>query len=140
MRRRADGELTQDSRRGTAHRRRRGAVSAYHPASSTIEMPSQQSRLSGSTPQPDVDPIEKRLKVELALKLNELIDQHGLSQTQTTRLIRMTPPKASRIRRYKLRNIPLARRMQALVLPDQRVEIVVQPLRQKQTPGITVAT
>ena len=78
-------------------------------------------------------------KAALALKLNELIGQRGLSQAETAHIIGMTQPKVSQVRRYKLQNISLERLMQALVSLDQHVEIVVQPARHEYAPGITVA-
>ncbi|MCK9510557.1 MAG: helix-turn-helix domain-containing protein [Pigmentiphaga sp.] len=85
------------------------------------------------------DAEELTAKVALALKLNELIDQRNLSQTDAAAIIGMTQPKVSQVRRYKLQNISLERLMQALVSLDQHVEIVVQPARREHAPGITVA-
>ena len=85
------------------------------------------------------DADELSAKAALALKLNELIDQRGLSQMEAAAITGMTQPKVSQVRRYKLQNISLERLMQALVAFDQRVEIVVQPARRAQAPGITVA-
>lgn len=78
-------------------------------------------------------------KAALAFKLNALIEQRGLSQSETATITGMTQPKVSQVRRYKLQNISLERLMQALVSLDQHVEIVVQPARRTHTPGITVA-
>jgi predicted XRE-type DNA-binding protein len=50
----------------------------------------------------------------------------------------MTQPKVSQIRRYNLQNIPLERLMQALVLLDQHVEVVVRPARRAHEAGIKV--
>lgn len=85
------------------------------------------------------DAEELSAKAALALKLNELFDQRGLSQTEAAAITGMTQPKVSQVRRYKLRNISLERLMQALVSLDQHVEIVVQPAHQTHAPGITVA-
>jgi len=85
------------------------------------------------------DAKELSAKAALALKLNELIDQRGLSQMAAATITGMTQPKVSQVRRYKLQNISLERLMQALVSLDQRVEIVVQPARRAHAPGITVA-
>jgi len=85
------------------------------------------------------DAGELSVKAALALKLNELIDKRGLSQTEAAAITGMTQPKVSQVRRYKLQNISLERLMQALVSLDQRVEIVVQPARRAHAPGITVA-
>lgn len=79
-------------------------------------------------------------KAALALKLNELIDQRGLSQTEAAAITGMTQPKVSQVRRYKLQNISLERLMQALVSLDQQVEIIVHPARRAHSAGITVAT
>lgn len=82
---------------------------------------------------------ELSAKAALALKLNELIDHRGLSQTETAAITGMTQPKVSQVRRYKLQNISLERLMQALVSLDQRVEIVVQPAQRAHSACITVA-
>ena len=85
------------------------------------------------------DAEELTAKAALALKLNTLIDQRGLSQTEAAAITGMTQPKVSQVRRYKLQNISLERLMQALVSLDQQVKIVVQPARRAHGPGILVA-
>lgn len=85
------------------------------------------------------DAEELTAKAALALKLNALIDQRGLSQTEAAAITGMTQPKVSQVRRYKLQNISLERLMQALVSLDQQVKIVVQPARRAHGPGILVA-
>ncbi len=85
------------------------------------------------------DAAELSAKAVLAVKLNELIDKRGLSQTEAGRITGMTQPKVSQVRRYKLQNISLERLMQALVSLDQHLEIFVRPARRAQAAGITVA-
>ncbi len=85
------------------------------------------------------DAEELSAKAILAVKLNELIDQRGLSQTEAARITGMTQPKVSQVRRYKLQNISLERLIQALVSLDQHIEIVVRPARRAHAAGITVA-
>ena len=85
------------------------------------------------------DAEELSAKAVLAVKLNELIEKRGLSQTQAAGITGMTQPKVSQVRRYKLQNISLERLMQALVSLDQQVEIVVRPARRAHGAGITVA-
>jgi predicted XRE-type DNA-binding protein len=85
------------------------------------------------------DAQELSAKTVLAMKLNELMDKRGLSQTEAAGLTGMTQPKISQVRRYKLQNISLERLMQALVSLDQQVEIVVRPARRAHAAGITVA-
>ena len=85
------------------------------------------------------DAEELSAKAVLAFKLNELIRQRGLSQTEAAAITGMTQPKVSQLRRYKLQNISMERLMHALVSLDQRVEIVVQPARRTRAAGISVA-
>ena len=85
------------------------------------------------------DAEELSAKAVLAFKLNELIRQRGLSQTEAAAITGMTQPKVSQVRRHKLQNISLERLMQALVSLDQHVEIIVRPARRAHTAGITVA-
>ncbi len=85
------------------------------------------------------DADELSAKAVLAIKLNELIEARGLSQTEAAHITGMTQPKVSQIRRYKLQNISLERLMQALVSLDQRVEITVKPARRTHAAGVTVA-
>ncbi|EOI3579051.1 XRE family transcriptional regulator [Cronobacter turicensis] len=84
------------------------------------------------------NPGELSAKVALARKLNELIEQRGLSQTETAAITGMTQPKVSQVRRFKLQNISLERLMQALVSLDQHVEIVVRSAQKAKKYGITV--
>lgn len=85
------------------------------------------------------DADELSAKAVLAVKLNELIEKRGLSQTEVAGITGMTQPKVSQVRRHKLQNISLERLMQALVSLDQHVEIVVRPARCTVPAGITVA-
>ncbi len=85
------------------------------------------------------DAGELSTKTVLAVKINDLIDQRELSQTEVARMTGMTQPKVSQVRRYKLQNISLERLMQALVSLDQHIEIIVRPARRADSAGITVA-
>ena len=62
------------------------------------------------------DAEELSAKAVLAVKLNDLIEKRGLSQTEAAGITGMTQPKVSQVRRYKLQNISL--------------EIVIQENRQ----------
>lgn len=57
------------------------------------------------------DAEELSAKAVLAVKLNELIDKRGLSQTEAAEITGMTQPKVSQVRRCKLQNISLERLM-----------------------------
>ena len=84
------------------------------------------------------DAEELTAKASLAVKLNDLVERRGLSQTEVAAITGMTQPKVSQVRRYKLQNISLERLMQALVSLDQRVEIVVRPAHRAHGAGISV--
>ena len=85
------------------------------------------------------DAEELSAKALLAVRLNELIEDRGISQAAAASITGMTQPKVSQVRRYKLQNISLERLMQALVSLDQQVEITVKPARSARAAGITVA-
>ena len=85
------------------------------------------------------DARELSTKTVLAVKINDLIDQRELNQTEVARMTGMTQPKVSQVRRYKLQNISLERLMQALVSLDQHIEIIVRPARRADPAGISVA-
>ncbi|WP_372015933.1 XRE family transcriptional regulator [Tistrella mobilis] len=53
-------------------------------------------------------------KAVLALRLNQLIDQHGLSQVEVAAIIGVSLPKISQLRRYKLQTMTLQWLTQAL--------------------------
>ncbi|CAB3829060.1 MULTISPECIES: helix-turn-helix domain-containing protein [Achromobacter] len=84
------------------------------------------------------DAADLTTQAQLAIKLNDLIDQRQLTQAQVAALTGMTQPKVSQIRRYQLQNISLERLMRALVALDQHVEIRVRKARQSDTTGISV--
>ena len=85
------------------------------------------------------DAEELSAKAMLALKLNQLLDQRQLSQSEAAELLGMPQPKISAIHRYKLQNISLERLMQAIVALGQHVEIVVTPASRRAPPQISVA-
>jgi predicted XRE-type DNA-binding protein len=85
------------------------------------------------------DAEELSAKALLAVKLNELIEQRGLNQTEVVGITGMPQPKVSQVCRNKLQTLSLERLMQALVSLDQEVEIVVRPARRAHGAGITVS-
>jgi predicted XRE-type DNA-binding protein len=78
-------------------------------------------------------------KSTLAMKINTLIDERGLSQVQAADLLCMSQPKISAIRNHKLKGISLQRLMHALTALGQQVEIVVTPSLRKAQRRISVA-
>jgi predicted XRE-type DNA-binding protein len=78
-------------------------------------------------------------KAKLASKLNDLLDQSGLSQSTAADVLGMPQSKVSAIRNYKLRGISLERLLQALVALDQQVEISVKPCSKTRAGSIKIA-
>lgn len=85
------------------------------------------------------DAEELTAKTILAKKINEIIENRGLTQLDAAELLHMPQPKVSAIRNYKLRGISLERLMQALTALGQHVEIVVRPSDKKMPARIDVA-
>src|SRR3546814_17994119 len=82
------------------------------------------------------DAEELSAQAALALKLNELIDQRGLSQTDAATIIGMTQPKVFKVRRYKLQHISPERLMQAPVSLVPNVGLVGPTPRPAPPPGL----
>lgn len=85
------------------------------------------------------DAEELAAKTMLAKKINDILDDRGLTQAHAARLLGMPQPKISAIRNYKLRGISLERLMQSLTALGQRVEIVIRPSSRKLAARIDVA-
>jgi len=77
-------------------------------------------------------------KMELAKRINGLLDNFSLSQLEAARRLGMPQSKISAIKNYKLHGISLERLMQALISLDQRIEIIVTP-NAEHASSITVA-
>jgi predicted XRE-type DNA-binding protein len=85
------------------------------------------------------DAGELTAKTILTKKLNDLIDNRHLTQSDAAELLGMPQPKVSAIRTYKLRGISLERLMRALTALGQHVDIVVSPATEEAPSRIDVA-
>lgn len=85
------------------------------------------------------DAEELSAKAILAKKINDIVDDRGLTQLKASSLLGLPQPKVSAIRNYKLRGISLERLMQALTALGQHVEIVVSPSSKRAPARIDVA-
>ncbi len=70
---------------------------------------------------------ETTAKVTLTFRLNELLNQQGLSHTAAVYLLGMVQPRLSAILNCKLRGVFLEHLMQLLPALNQQVGIVVKP-------------
>src|SRR5690349_3041701 len=76
----------------------------------------------------------------LAAKINELLDQKQLNQSDAAKRIRVSQSKISAIRNHKLNGISLERLLRVLISLGQRVQIVIKPAEEAQSRGVEVVT
>jgi predicted XRE-type DNA-binding protein len=79
-------------------------------------------------------------RTRLARRLNKLLDERELSQTEAAEILGIPQPRISAIRNYKLQGISLERLMEALMALGQDVEIRVSPSVRQIAARIQVAT
>ena len=81
------------------------------------------------------DAKERRLKVQLALEVNRVLEQRGLTQAQTARSLGLRQPHASDLARYRLNRFSVERLMQFLTQLGKDVEIRItqRPARRSRS-------
>jgi predicted XRE-type DNA-binding protein len=85
------------------------------------------------------DAAERQAKLRLAYALNQVIEARKLSQAQAANMLRVTQPKVSALRNYKLAGFSVERLMNLLTAVDQDVEIVIrQKPRSRKVARISV--
>jgi predicted XRE-type DNA-binding protein len=85
------------------------------------------------------DAVERQAKLRLAYALNQVLEERNLTQTAAAKLLRLTQPKVSALRHYKLAGFSVERLMTLLTVVDQDVEIVIRNKpRSRSTARITV--
>lgn len=70
---------------------------------------------------------ELQAKAQLAVALNRLLDRRKLSQADTAKILGLTQPKVSLLRRYKLDGFSVEKLITLLNALDRDVEIIVKP-------------
>jgi predicted XRE-type DNA-binding protein len=78
---------------------------------------------------PDAD--EKLAKAELTLKINKILKQRKLKQTQAAKLLGIDQSKISLLNRGRLSDFSIERLVKYLTLLDQDIEIVIKKSRRK---------
>lgn len=73
-----------------------------------------------------VDAKERQTKLRLAMTLNSILDDSGLSQSAAARRLGLNQPKISALRNYKLEGFSVERLMTLLTTLDRDVEIVIR--------------
>ena len=85
------------------------------------------------------DASERRVKLRLAYALNKVLESRQLTQGDAAKVLRVTQPKVSALRHYKLAGFSVERLMNLLTALDQDVEIVIRRKpRSRKTGRISV--
>ena len=72
------------------------------------------------------DAAERQAKLRLAYALNQELEARKISQADAAKVLGVTQPKVSALRRYKLEGFSVERLMNLLTALDQDVEIVIR--------------
>jgi predicted XRE-type DNA-binding protein len=73
------------------------------------------------------DAGERKLRVQLAMHVNELIKAQRLTQGRAAALFGIPQPHVSELKHYKLNRFSSERLMHFMTLLDRDVEIVIRP-------------
>jgi len=72
------------------------------------------------------DSTERQARLRLAIALNRVLDQRTLTQAEAAKLLRVSQPKVSAPRNYKLAGFSVERLMTFLTALDRDVRIVIR--------------
>ena len=72
------------------------------------------------------DPQERQLRVQLAMRLNDLVAAEGLTQAAAAKRFGMAQPHVSELKHYKLGRFSSERLLHFITLMNRDVEIVIR--------------
>jgi predicted XRE-type DNA-binding protein len=81
------------------------------------------------------DAEERQTKTRLALEINTIIDERGLTQAKAAALLDASQPKISALARYKLEGFSVERLMTYLTALDRDVQIVIKKKPRSRAAG-----
>ena len=82
------------------------------------------------------DASERKLRVELAMRLNELIADRRLTQAGVAELFGIPQPHVSELKHYKLSRFSSERLLRFVTLLDRDIEIVIRPKAKGHASGV----
>lgn len=82
------------------------------------------------------DADERRLRVQLAMRLNDLIKERKLTQTAVAEIFGIPQPHISELRNYKLARFSSERLLHFITQLDRDVEIVIRPKAANHPAGL----
>jgi predicted XRE-type DNA-binding protein len=83
---------------------------------------------------PDAD--ERKLRVELAMQLNELLAARRLTQASVAQMFGIPQPHISELKHYKLNRFSSERLLHFVTLLDRDVEIIIRPKAEGRASGV----
>jgi predicted XRE-type DNA-binding protein len=82
------------------------------------------------------DAGERKLRVQLAMRVNDLIKDRKLTQTAVAEIFGIPQPHVSELRNYKLTRFSSERLLHFITLLDRDVEIVIRPKAENHASGL----
>jgi predicted XRE-type DNA-binding protein len=82
------------------------------------------------------DAGERKLRVQLAMRINELLQERRLTQTKAATLFGIPQPHVSELKHYKLNRFSSERLIHFITLLDRDVEIVIRPKAKGHASGL----
>jgi predicted XRE-type DNA-binding protein len=79
------------------------------------------------------DAKERTLKVQLAMEVNRLVDERGMTQAECARALGIRQPHVSDLVRYRLDRFSVERLMNFLTALGKDVEIRIRPRRARRS-------
>lgn len=73
------------------------------------------------------DSEDRKLRVQLAARLNELIDEHRLGQAAVAKKFGILQPHVSDLRNYNLNRFSSERLVRFFAMLDRDIDIVIRP-------------
>ena len=86
------------------------------------------------------DAGERKLRVQLAMRLNDLVKKRGLAQVQVAEIFAISQPHVSELANFKLSRFSSERLLKFLTLLDRDVEIVIRPKAKGRHSGLVSVT
>ena len=81
------------------------------------------------------DAAERKLRVQLAMRLNEIIKERRLTQVAAAALFGIPQPHVSELKHYKLNRFSSERLLHFMTQLDRDVEIVIRPRDESHPTG-----
>ena len=81
------------------------------------------------------DAGERKLRVQLAMRINDLVAERALTQAKAAHLFGVPQPHISELKNYKLSRFSSERLLRFLTQLDRDVEIVIRPKAKGHSAG-----